>query len=110
METSQTPVWVEPLRQANEIRLKRAELKRQLRAGKVPFDQILFSPPEWLEDAPIGEMMRALRGIGRTKVGKALAYTHLSWTRTFAGTPLAQRKRLDDYMRERHPSYYPTRR
>lgn len=92
---------------ANEIRLKRAALKRDLRDGKLPFTPLLLDPPDWLERAPIAEILRAVRYMGRKKVAQALHANGMSAARTFGGTPLAQRERLDAWLRNRHPAQYP---
>ena len=42
---------------ANEIRTKRAKLKKDLKAGKVKIDVLLLDPPEWLGSAKVFDII-----------------------------------------------------
>lgn len=95
------------LERANEIRLQRAQLKRDIAAKRVSFNEVLLDPPDYLARASIGEIMRAVPRMGKTSVGHALNRNGLTWTRTFIGTSIGQRQRLDRWLRDHHPANFP---
>ena len=59
-------------RRANEIRTARAQLKRDLKAGRVSIHQLLLEPPEYLETAKVFDMLLAVPKYGRVKANKIL--------------------------------------
>src|SRR5438093_7693845 len=60
------------LRQANEIRIGRAQLKQELATGRVRIEEILAQPPEFAKTAKVYDLLLALPKIGPAK-GRALA-------------------------------------
>jgi hypothetical protein len=44
---------MEALQRANEIRTRRAQLKRDLKAGRVSIHDLLLEPPEYVETAKV---------------------------------------------------------
>ena len=57
---------------ANDIRTRRAQLKRDLKAGKVKIDSLLLDPPEYLETAKVFDIILAVPKYGRVKVNRIL--------------------------------------
>ena len=47
---------MDALQRANEIRTRRAQLKRDLKAGRVSIQTLLTSPPEYVETAKGGRV------------------------------------------------------
>ena len=60
------------LTRANEVRTLRAQLKRDLNAGRVSIAALLLDPPSWLETAKVLDMLLALSKVGRVKATKTL--------------------------------------
>ena len=44
---------MEALQRANDVRVRRAQLKRDLKAGRASIETILLDPPEWVETAKV---------------------------------------------------------
>ena len=59
---------MDALARANQIRTKRAQLKRDLKAGRLSIHQLLLNPPEYLETAKVFDMLLAVPKYGRVKV------------------------------------------
>lgn len=60
------------LGKANRIRTKRAELKRDIRAGRASFLEVLASPPEWLLAASVYSVLLCVPRVGPEKARFAL--------------------------------------
>ena len=63
---------MEALQRANEIRTRRASLKRDLKAGRVSIHLLLMEPPDYIETAKVFDMLLAVPKYGRVKVNKVL--------------------------------------
>ena len=63
---------MQALQRANDIRSRRAQLKRDLKAGRQPIDELLLAPPEYLETAKVFDLLLAVPKYGRVKVNKIL--------------------------------------
>jgi len=87
------------LRRANEIRTKRAQLKRDLKAGKVKVEQLLLDPPEWVESAKAFDMILAVPKYGRVKANKVLSQCRISPSKTIGGLSERQRTELVTMLR-----------
>lgn len=82
------------LRHANGIRSKRAEFKRDLKAGRASLPLTLVDPPEWLESAKVFDILLAAPKIGRVKANKILALCRVSPSKTVGGISSRQRSEL----------------
>ena len=82
------------LEAANEIRTRRAQLKRDLKAGKVAIEGLLLDPPEYLETAKVFDMMLAVPKYGRVKVNRILNQCRVSPSKTIGGLSVRQRSQL----------------
>ncbi len=78
---------------ANDVRARRAELKRDLKAGRVSIRALLLDPPSWLQTAKVFDILVALPKVGRVKATKVLDGAQISPSKTFAG--LSHRQRTD---------------
>ena len=87
------------LRRANEIRTARAQLKRDLRAGKVKIEQLLRDPPEYVESAKAFDMIVAVPKYGRVKANKILTQCRISPSKTIGGLSERQRAELVAFLR-----------
>lgn len=81
------------LRRANEIRTKRAQLKRDLKAGKVKVESLLHDPPEWVLSAKAFDLLLAVPKYGRVKTNKVLSNCRISPSKTIGG--LSERQRIE---------------
>jgi hypothetical protein len=84
---------MDALSKANEVRALRAELKRDLKAGRVSIGALLLDPPPYLETAKVFDMLLALPKVGRVKASKILHSCRVSPSKTFGG--LSQRQRAE---------------
>jgi hypothetical protein len=85
---------MDALARANEIRVKRAELKRDLKAGRHSIHKLLLDPPEYVETAKVFDMLLAVPKYGRVKVNKILAHCRIAPSKTIGGLSERQRSEL----------------
>ena len=85
---------MDALQRANHIRTQRAQLKRDLRAGKVAIHTLLATPPEYLETAKVFDMLMAVPKYGRVKANKVLQQCRISPSKTVGGLSDRQRAEL----------------
>jgi hypothetical protein len=90
---------MDALQRANEIRTRRAQLKRDLKAGRVSIQKLLAAPPEWVETAKVAEIMLAVPKYGRVKVNKILSTCRISPSKTIGGLSERQRAELVSMLR-----------
>jgi hypothetical protein len=82
------------LRRANEIRSRRAKLKRDLKAGKVKVEVVLRDPPDYVLSAKAFDMILAVPKYGRVKANKILTQCRISPSKTIGGLSARQRAEL----------------
>lgn len=85
---------MDALARANEVRIKRAQLKRDLKAGRRSIATLLDDPPEYLETAKVFDMLLAVPKYGRVKVNKILAHCRIAPSKTIGGLSERQRSEL----------------
>jgi hypothetical protein len=90
---------MDALRRANEIRTRRAELKRQLKSGRVQIHGLLLDPPEYLQTAKVFDLLLAVPKYGRVKVNRILTQCRISPSKTIGGLSQRQRTELVSYLR-----------
>ncbi len=81
------------LRRANEIRSARAQLKRDLKAGKAKIETLLLDPPEYVLSAKAFDMILAVPKYGRVKANKILTQCRISPSKTIGGLSRAPARR-----------------
>jgi len=89
------------LEAANDIRTRRAQLKRDLKAGKMQIDRLLLDPPEYLSSAKVFDVMLAVPKYGRVKVNRILNGCRISPSKTIGGLSVRQRAELVALLRRR---------
>jgi hypothetical protein len=92
---------MEALQRANDIRSRRAQLKRDLKGGRQSIAELLLAPPEYLETAKVFDLLLAVPKYGRVKVNKILTQCRISPSKTIGGLSQRQRTELVDLMRRR---------
>jgi len=56
---------MDALKRANDVRVKRAQLKKDLKDGKTKIETILGNPPEYVETAKVIDILMAVPKFGR---------------------------------------------
>lgn len=97
--TSITPIRtleqrLDALRRANEIRSRRARLKKDLKNGTVKIDQILGDPPDFIRTAKVVDILLAVPNCGKVKSAKLLNHCRISPNKTVGGLSERQRREL----------------
>src|ERR1700722_16622214 len=92
---------MEALARANDVRSRRAQLKRDLKDGRQPIHELLLRPPEYLETAKVFDLLLAVPKYGRVKVKKILSQCKISPSKTVGGLSQRQRTELIALMRRR---------
>jgi hypothetical protein len=90
---------MDALQRANEIRTRRAQLKRDLKAGRVSIHSLLKNPPDFVETAKVFDMLLAVPKYGRVKVNKILQQCRISPSKTIGGLSERQRTELVSLLR-----------
>ena len=85
---------MDALQRANDVRVKRAKLKKDLKLGKVRIEQILGDPPEYVETAKVIDILMAVPKFGRVKAGRFLNTCKISPSKTVGGLSDRQRTEL----------------
>jgi hypothetical protein len=90
---------MDALRRANEIRVRRAQLKKDLKNGSVRIEEILRSPPTYVETAKVFDMLMAVPKFGRVKAARFLNQCRISQSKTVGGLSDRQRAELVGLLR-----------
>lgn len=90
---------MEALNRANDIRVRRARLKRDLKSGDRRIEQVIADPPEYVLTAKVYDMLVAVPRLGRVKVTRLLTQCRISQSKTVGGLSERQRAELLDLFR-----------
>ena len=90
---------MDALARANDIRTRRARLKKELKAGRISIHDLLLEPPEYVETAKVFDMLLAVPKYGRVKVNKVLVQCRISPSKTIGGLSQRQRTELVSMLR-----------
>lgn len=85
---------MEALRRANDVRVRRAQLKRDLKDGRVEIQNILASPPDYVGTAKVFDILVAVPKFGRVKAARFLNQCRISQSKTVGGLSDRQRAEL----------------
>ena len=85
---------MEALKRANDIRVKRAQLKKDLKEGRVRIEAILNEPPEYVSTAKVFDILMAVPKFGRVKAARFLNQCRISQSKTVGGLSERQRAEL----------------
>ncbi len=85
---------MDALQRANEIRSQRAQLKRDLKGGRISIHTLILSPPKYLETAKVLDLLMAVPKYGRVKANKVLGTCRISPSKTIGGLSARQRDEL----------------
>ena len=90
---------MDALARANQIRTRRAQLKRDLKSGRLSIQSLLLNPPEYVETAKVFDMLVAVPKYGRVKVNKILAHCRIYPSKTIGGLSERHRSELVSLLR-----------
>jgi len=85
---------MDALKRANDIRVRRAKLKKDLKDGRVRIEKILQNPPEYVSTAKVFDMLLAVPKFGRVKAARFLNQCRISQSKTVGGLSERQRTEL----------------
>jgi len=86
------------LQRANEVRLARAELKRQVAKGETTVAEIVLRCPWEAESMTIADLLMSQRRWGVTRCRKLLSYVPMSETKTVGTMTDRQRNALAELL------------
>jgi hypothetical protein len=90
---------MDALQVANEIRTRRAQLKKDLKAGRVAAIGVITDPPDWVETMHLRDLLLSVPKFGQVKVNRMLTQCHISPSKTIGGLSVRQRREIIDYLR-----------
>ena len=90
---------MDALKRANGIRTARAQLKKDLKAGRVSIHDLLDSPPDYVLTAKVFDMLLAVPKYGRVKANRVLNQCRISPAKTIGGLSERQRKEMVSLLR-----------
>ncbi len=85
---------MDALKRANDVRVRRAQLKKDLKEGKVRIEQILGDPPDYVSTAKVVDLLMAVPKFGRVKATRFLSICRISPSKTVGGLSDRQRAEL----------------
>lgn len=85
---------LDALMRANQIRVRRAQLKRDLKAGHASIRALLLDSPDYIQTAKVFDVLLALPGFGRVRVYELLTRCRISPNKTIGGLSRRQREQL----------------
>jgi S13-like protein len=87
------------LEKANDIRMRRARLKKDLKARRITIHTLIVDPPEFIETMKLFDLILASPKYGRVKANKMLGYCRISPSKTIGGLSERQRKEIASFLR-----------
>lgn len=90
---------MDALKRANEIRSRRAKLKRDLKGGRAQIHDLLLHPPDYIATAKVFDLLLAVPKYGRVKVNRILTQCRISPSKTIGGLSERQRSELVSFLR-----------
>jgi len=85
---------MDALRRANDIRVQRAKLKRDLKEGRLRVEAVLEAPPDYVATAKVFDILMAVPKFGRVKASRFLNQCRISQSKTVGGLSERQRTEL----------------
>lgn len=85
---------MDALGRANRVRVFRAQLKRDVKAGRVSARALLTSPPTELETMAVFDLLLAVPKVGKVKANAMLRKVRVAASKTIGGLSERQRDEL----------------
>ena len=89
---------MDALRRANDIRSRRAQLKKDLKSGRVQIRDVIADPPEYVMTAKVFDMLLAVPKYGKVKATRFINHCRISQGKTVGGLSERQRNELVDLL------------
>jgi hypothetical protein len=89
------------LRQANEVRSRRAALKKELASARVRIEDVLARPPEYAKTAKVQDLLLAVPKVGPARAARVLSRCRVALSKTVGGMTERQRGELIELVRRR---------
>src|SRR3970282_1465060 len=87
------------LRQANEIRSRRAALKKERASGRVLIEDVLAQPPFYAKTAKVRDLLLAVPKVGPARAARFLSRCRIAPSKTVGGMTERQRGELIELVR-----------
>lgn len=84
---------------ANEIRIKRSQLKRKIKRGEVDPRHIIALPPDYVLSMKLTHLLRAIHRFGDVRLRRLMRVCMISDTKTLGGLSERQREAVLDYLK-----------
>ena len=85
---------MDALKRANDVRVRRAKLKKDLKEGRVRIEAVLNESPEYVSTAKVFDILMAVPKFGRVKAARFLNQCRISQSKTVGGLSERQRAEL----------------
>lgn len=85
------PQHMQALQRANEVRLARADLKRQVKEGAITVGDVILTSPWEAASMPIAELLMSQHRWGKTRCSKFLTEIGMPETKTIGSMTERQR-------------------
>ncbi len=89
---------MDALRRANDIRSRRAQLKKDLKSGRVQIKDVIAAPPDYVMTAKVFDMLLAVPKYGKVKATRFINHCRISQGKTVGGLSERQRNELVDLL------------
>jgi hypothetical protein len=97
------PQRLRALERANEVRLARAELKRQIAEGRISAADVILDCPWEASSWTVGDLLMSQRRWGSTRCRKFLSRNHISEVKQIGSLTDRQRRLLAEQLDEFTP-------
>ena len=89
---------MDALNRANDIRSRRAQLKKDLKSGRVQINDVISDPPDYVMTAKVFDMLLAVPKNGKVKATRFINHCRISQGKTVGGLSERQRNELVDLL------------
>lgn len=103
--TAPTPQWRDALNKGNAVRTRRANYKRDMRAGKKTSADLLLSPPDCALDVKVVDVLQWIPGIKRKRALNVLSGIVYSESMTLRRLSSTTRRKLYNRVEHYRPTY-----
>lgn len=79
---------------ANSVRIRRAQLKRDVAAGRTPARDVVLNPPPYAVTMRLEELLMSIPRYGRSKVNRLHLHCRISMSKTLGGLSDRQRDEI----------------
>lgn len=94
------------LDRANEVRIQRAALKRELGLGEIHIADLLAEIPEWADSMRLLDVLKALPRMGRKNANRAMRVAQASELTTLERLSDRQEELLLEHFQRQHPGIW----